>query len=76
MAVKLDPKSIDAAEGRLITGADPVPQSNAHYRLGMIKEKMGVAPAAATEYRAALDLYPRHEPAAAPVTPAIPTGAR
>ena len=40
-------------------------QSNAHYRLGMIKEKMGDAPAAATEYRAALDLYPRHEPAAA-----------
>jgi tetratricopeptide (TPR) repeat protein len=48
-----------------MTGADPVRQSNAHYRLGMIKEKMGDAPAAATEYRAALDLYPRHEPAAA-----------
>jgi predicted TPR repeat methyltransferase len=47
------------------TGADPVRQSNAHYRLGMIKEKMGDAPAAATEYRAALDLYPRHEPPAA-----------
>jgi tetratricopeptide (TPR) repeat protein len=48
-----------------MTGADPVRQSNAHYRLGMIKEKMGDAPAAATEYRAALDVYPRHEPAAA-----------
>ena len=48
-----------------MTGADPGRQSNAHYRLGMIKEKMGDAPAAATEYRAALDLYPRHEPAAA-----------
>jgi tetratricopeptide (TPR) repeat protein len=48
-----------------MTGADPVRQSNAHYRLGMIKEKMGDAPAAAAEYRAALDLYPRHEPAAA-----------
>ena len=47
-----------------LTTADPVRQSNAHYRLGMIKEKMGDAPAAATEYRAALDLYPRHEPAA------------
>ena len=46
-------------------GADPVRQSNAHYRLGMIKEKMGAASAAATEYRTALDLYPRHEPAAA-----------
>jgi hypothetical protein len=42
-----------------------VRQSNAHYRLGMIKEKMADAPTAATEYRAALDLYPRHEPAAA-----------
>ncbi len=48
-----------------LPGADPVRQSNAHYRLGMIKEKMGDAAAAATEYRAALDLYPRHEPAAA-----------
>jgi tetratricopeptide (TPR) repeat protein len=48
-----------------LTTADSVRQSNAHYRLGIIKEKMGDAPAAATEYRAALDLYPRHEPAAA-----------
>jgi len=48
-----------------MTGADPVRQSNAHYRLGMIKERMGDAAVAATEYRAALDLYPRHEPAAA-----------
>jgi tetratricopeptide (TPR) repeat protein len=48
-----------------MTGVDPARQSSAHYRLGMIKEKMGDAPAAATEYRAALDLYPRHEPAAA-----------
>jgi hypothetical protein len=31
----------------------------------MIKEKMGDARAAAAEYQAALDLYPRHEPAAA-----------
>ena len=46
-------------------GADSVRQSNAHYRLGMIKEKMGDAQAAATEYQAALDLYPRHESAAA-----------
>ena len=48
-----------------MTAAEPVRQSNAHYRLGMIKEKMGDAATAATEYRAALDLYPRHEPAAA-----------
>jgi tetratricopeptide (TPR) repeat protein len=48
-----------------LTHAEPVRQSNAHYRLGMIKQKMGEAPAAATEYRAALALYPRHEPAAA-----------
>jgi tetratricopeptide (TPR) repeat protein len=48
-----------------LTTADPVRQSNAHYRLGMIKEKMGDAPAAATEYRAAIDLYPSHQPAAA-----------
>ena len=48
-----------------MTGADPVRQSNAHYRLGLIKEKMGDTPAAETEYRAALDLYPRHESAAA-----------
>jgi len=47
-----------------MTSGEPVRQSNAHYRLGMIKEKMGDAPAAATEYRAALDLYARHEPAA------------
>jgi TolA-binding protein len=48
-----------------LTGADPVRQSNAHFRLGMIKEKMGDAHAAAAEYQAAIDLYPRHEPAAA-----------
>jgi tetratricopeptide (TPR) repeat protein len=48
-----------------LTAADPVRQSNAHYRLGMIKEKMGDAPAAASEYRAALELYPRHQAAAA-----------
>jgi len=57
----------DAALRRFLTltPADPVRQSNAHYRLGMIKEKMGDAAAAAAEYRAALALYPRHEPAAA-----------
>jgi len=56
----------DAALRRFLTltPADPVRQSNAHYRLGMIKEKMGDAAAAAAEYRAALALYPRHEPAA------------
>jgi tetratricopeptide (TPR) repeat protein len=48
-----------------LTTADPVRESNAHYRLGMIKEKMGDAHAAAAEYQAAIDLYPRHEPAAA-----------
>jgi tetratricopeptide (TPR) repeat protein len=48
-----------------LTTADPVRRSNAHYRLGMIKEKMGDAQAAAAEYQVALDLYPRHEPAAA-----------
>lgn len=47
-----------------LTPADPVRQSNAHYRLGLIKERMGDAPAAVTEYRAAIDLYPRHAPAA------------
>ena len=47
-----------------LVGADAVRQSNAHYRLGMIKEKMGNVQAAAVEYRAAVDLYPRHEPAA------------
>jgi TolA-binding protein len=47
-----------------LTGADPVRESNAHYRLGMIKEKMGDAQAAAAEYQAAIDRYPRHEPAA------------
>ena len=48
-----------------LTAADPVRQSHAHYRLGMIKEKMGDVQTAATEYQAAIDLYPRHEPAAA-----------
>ena len=48
-----------------LTPADPARQSNAHYRLGMIKDKMGDTAAAAAEYRAALELYPRHEPAAA-----------
>jgi len=43
---------------------EPARQSNAHYRLGMIKEKVGDATAAATEYQAAIDLYPRHGPAA------------
>jgi len=47
-----------------LVGADAVRQSNAHYRLGMIKEKMGNVQAAAVEYRAAVDVYPRHEPAA------------
>ena len=47
------------------TTTDPVRQSNTHYRLGMIKEKMGNAQAAAAEYQAAIDLFPRHEPAAA-----------
>jgi TolA-binding protein len=57
----------DAAMRRFLalTPADPVRQSNAHYRLGMIKEKMGDNRAAAAEYQAALDLYPRHAPAAA-----------
>jgi TolA-binding protein len=45
-----------------LTPADPVRQANTHYRLGMIKEKMGDPRAAATEYQAAVDLYPRHEP--------------
>jgi len=45
--------------------ADALRQSNAHYRLGMIKEKMGDTRAAAAEYQAAIDLYPRHEPAIA-----------
>jgi tetratricopeptide (TPR) repeat protein len=57
----------DAALRRFLTlvTTDPVRQSNAHYRLGMIKEKMGDTHAAATEYRAAIDAYPRHAPAAA-----------
>jgi tetratricopeptide (TPR) repeat protein len=57
----------DAAMRRFLalTPADPVRQSNAHYRLGMIKEKMGDNRAAVAEYQAALDLYPRHAPAAA-----------
>lgn len=54
----------EAAMRRFLTlTADPVRQSHAHYRLGMIKEKMGDAQAAAAEYQAAIDLYPRHEPA-------------
>jgi tetratricopeptide (TPR) repeat protein len=48
-----------------LTPVDPVRHSNARFRLGMIKEKMGDARAAAVEYQAAVDLYPRHEPAAA-----------
>jgi len=48
-----------------LTTGDPVRQSNAHYRLGMIKERMGDVRAAAAEYQTALELYPRHEPAAA-----------
>ena len=56
----------EAAMRRFLTlTTDPVRQSHAHYRLGMIKEKMGDASAAAAEYQAAINLYPRHEPAAA-----------
>ena len=57
----------EAALRRFLTlsTGDPARQSNGHYRLGMIKEKMGDVAAATAEYRAALDLYPRHEPAAA-----------
>ena len=47
-----------------MTGSDPARLSNAHYRLGMIKEKAGDMKGAATEYRAAIDFYPRHQPAA------------
>jgi tetratricopeptide (TPR) repeat protein len=56
----------EAALRRYLTlTTDPARQSNAHYRLGMIKEKTGDARAAAAEYQAAINLYPRHEPAAA-----------
>ena len=56
----------DAALRRyLALTTDRARQSNAHYRLGMIQEKTGDAQAAAAEYQAAIDLYPRHEPAAA-----------
>src|SRR5215471_13319942 len=48
-----------------LTTGDAVRQSNAHYRLGMIKEKTGDTRAAAAEYQAALDSYPRHTAAAA-----------
>ncbi len=47
-----------------LTPVDPVRHSNAHYRLGMIKEKMGDAPRQ-PNHQAAIDLYPRHQPAAA-----------
>lgn len=57
----------EAALRRVLTLAagDVARQSNARYRLGNIKEKLGDAPAAAAEYQAALDLYPRHAAAAA-----------
>jgi tetratricopeptide (TPR) repeat protein len=48
-----------------LTTDTPARQANAHYRLGTIKERLGDTRAAAAEYQAALDLYPRHEPAAA-----------
>ena len=48
-----------------LTASDPVRQSNAHYRLGMIKEEMGDTEAASAEYRAAIASYPRHQAAAA-----------
>jgi tetratricopeptide (TPR) repeat protein len=57
----------EAALRRYLTlvTADPARQSNAHYRLGTIKEKMGDTQSAAAEYQSAIQLYPRHEPAAA-----------
>jgi TolA-binding protein len=63
-------QQLERGEGALRRFLTPTPgepgrQSNAHYRLGVIKEKMGDQQAAAAEYQAALELYPRHEPAAA-----------
>ena len=57
----------EASLRRVLTLAagDGARQSNAHYRLGNIKEKLGDTQAAAAEYQAALDLYPRHAAAAA-----------
>lgn len=39
-----------------LTPVDPARHSNAHFRLGMIKQQMGDANAAAAEYQAALKL--------------------
>jgi tetratricopeptide (TPR) repeat protein len=47
-----------------VVGADSVRQANAHYRLGVIREKLGDTNAAIAAYRAAVALYARHELAA------------
>ena len=47
-----------------VAGSNPIPRANAHYRLGLIKEKLGDNGAAIAEYRAAIALSPRHSLAA------------
>ena len=43
---------------------DTLSRANGHYRLGMIRERMGDTTAARAEYRRATELNPAHEPAA------------
>jgi tetratricopeptide (TPR) repeat protein len=48
-----------------VVGVDSVQQSNAHYRLGVIREKAGDVAVARAEYRTAMSLYAAHPLAAA-----------
>jgi tetratricopeptide (TPR) repeat protein len=45
--------------------SDPQSRASAHYRLGMIREKLGDLPAARAEYDSAIALNPRYEDALA-----------
>jgi tetratricopeptide (TPR) repeat protein len=53
----------EAALRRFITlpGVDSLGQGNAHYRLGLMREKAGDLPAARTEYRRAMALVAGHK---------------
>ncbi len=42
---------------------DTLNRANAHYRLGMIREKMADTASARAEYARAVELYPAHEAA-------------
>lgn len=48
----------------MVGAKDTANRANGHYRIGMIRERMGDTASARAEYAKAVELYPAHEPAA------------